>query len=205
MIVRMTDMSVTLGVGSSATTVVHNINVELQAGEIVMLRGRSGSGKTTLLNVLSGWSEPSVGEVVWADDIRPDRWDDVAVIPQALGLLADLTVGENVRLPSLVSGGRQDDIMEYLAIAHLADRMVDQVSLGEQQRASVARALAPKPRLIIADEPAAHQDHDRLELVWDAFRAAVQSGAAVIVASHHPDTVAYADRVLHMESGTIRS
>ena len=203
MIVRLTDLGVTLGAGGSAATVIHDINLEVQPGEIVMLRGRSGSGKTTLLNVLSGWSTPSVGEIEWNEDIRPDHWDDVAIIPQALGLLADLTIAENVRLPSLVGGGEQQDLMVYLGIAHLAERMIDQVSLGEQQRASVARALVLSPRLVIADEPAAHQDHDRLELVWDAFRRAADGGAAVVVASHHPDTAAYADRVLQMESGTL--
>jgi putative ABC transport system ATP-binding protein len=91
--------------------------------------------------------------------------------------------------------------MERLEIEHLASRSVTESSLGEQQRAAVARAMVAAPMLLLADEPSSHQDVDRLHLVWSLFHEAAHNGAAVLAASHDRDAEPYCDRILELRAG----
>ena len=199
--------------GPERVRALRGMDIAVGAGEVVALVGPSGSGKTTLLNVVCGWEEPDGGRVDChgPDPGRPQRerrWDEVAVVPQDLGLVAEVTVAENVLLP-LWLAGRFDDhdhrhAMGYLDrfnLAHARDRAPAELSLGEQQRLAVARAMVVRPRLLLADEPTGHQDAGSAELLFGAFRALAAAGGACLVATHSEEFLDHADRVVSMRDG----
>ena len=190
--------------GRSVIVVLNDLAAAVQPGEVVIVRGRSGSGKTTLLNILAGWQDPDAGTVTWGVD-HPESWDRVAVVPQSLGLLPELTLGENIGLPGRLADTEGDvsGVAEKLEISHLLDRPVGGASLGEQQRAAIGRALIRRPSLLLADEPSSHQDLDRLHLVWRLIDEVAGGGTGVIAATHDPDAFQYADRVLDLHDGRL--
>lgn len=193
-------------------TALDGVDLDLAPGELTVLVGPSGSGKSTLMFVAGGWEQPDSGSVS-AGGVLPDHpvqtmtWDQVAFVPQAIGLLDELTVRDNVEMAArflgLDDGRRVDELLVLLHLDRLAARRPPEVSRGEQQRAAVARALLLRPPLLLADEPTAHQDHERGALVLDALRTATDAGAACLVTSHDPASLAYADRVIRMSDGTV--
>jgi putative ABC transport system ATP-binding protein len=190
-----------------------DVGLSVARGELIALVGPSGSGKTTLLNVLAGWEEPDAGELLWEEQVIPSartlRWSELAVVPQSLGLMEDLTLWENVELPVRLgtapgAAARVDELIGSLGLAAIAARLPGETSLGEQQRAAVARALVGSPKLLLADEPTAHQDALWSRRVLETLTEAVASGAACIVASHHRETVEYCNRVAGIRDGQVR-
>lgn len=192
--------------GQTVIVVLNDLAAAVQPGEVVIVRGRSGSGKTTLLNILAGWQDPDAGTVTWGVD-HPESWDRVTVVPQSLGLLPELTLGENIGLPGRLADSEADvsGVAQKLEISHLLDRPVGGASLGEQQRAAIGRALIRRPSLLLADEPSSHQDLDRLHLVWRLIDEVAGGGTGVIAATHDPDAFQYADRVLDLHDGRLVS
>jgi ABC-type lipoprotein export system ATPase subunit len=201
--------------GDERVHALREVALVLHPGELVALVGPSGSGKSTLLNVLCGWEKPDGGSMRWTVELAgtsPDRlpWGSLAIIPQALGLLDDLTVAENILLPARLTGRlaelrpRADELMESLGIAHLAARYPKQTSLGEQQRCAASRALLLSPALLLADEPTAHQDAGWTDAILAEFRALLRRGGSCLIATHNPETWGYADRVLAMHDGELR-
>ncbi len=203
-VVRLTNISKSFRRGDTDVVVLNGLEAEIDRGEVVIIRGRSGSGKTTLLNILAGWQEPDTGDVSW-DIENPESWDEVAVVPQSLGLLPELTLGENIGLPGRLADSEADvsSVASRLEIPHVLDRPVDGASLGEQQRTAIGRALIRRPSLLLADEPSSHQDLGRLHLVWQLISEVAASGTAVIAATHDPDAFDYADRILDLSEGRL--
>ncbi len=200
---------------AEAVHALRDVGLSLHPGELVALVGPSGSGKSTLLNVLCGWERADSGELRWGGGLAGRRadhftWAQLALIPQALGLLEDLTLVENVSLPGRLSGrpdrgaGPAAERMNSVGISHLAERYPKQVSLGEQQRCCVSRALLLHPRIVLADEPTAHQDAHWTEVIFAAFRDLVRAGSVCLIATHNPQTWGYADRILSMHDGELR-
>jgi ABC-type lipoprotein export system ATPase subunit len=194
---------------------LRGVDLELFSGEMVALIGPSGSGKSTLLNVLCGWERPDEGSLALgagfsASDPARLPWSELSIVPQALGLLEDLTVRENVGLPARLLrrheelAERIDALLRRFGIDHLAERMPYETSLGEQQRVAVARALVLAPRLVLADEPSSHQDAKRAGLVYEALREAAADGASVLVATHDDEAYDYLDRILEVREGELR-
>lgn len=190
------------------------VDLTLAAGEIVALVGPSGSGKTSLLNVLSGWEQPDGGTVRWLgkrlDRPRDLPWGELAIVPQSLGLVDELTVRENVGLPLRLGerlGAQEEERVERLlgdfGLAQLSDRIPLETSLGEQQRTALARALILSPRVLIADEPTGHQDVVWSHGVLRALRRIASEGTACLVATHHRAVVRYVDRVLGIRDGIV--
>ena len=200
--------------GAERVHALRGVELALDPGELVALVGPSGSGKSSLLGVLAGWEPPDAGELTWAVPTAGSgpAWSELATVPQALGLLDDLTVRENVALPVRLrlgprraTEGRTEELLGLFGLAELADRSPSETSLGQQQRAAVARALVLTPQLVLADEPSAHQDAAWVHDVFAALRQVVHDrGAACLVATHDPDALAFADRVLHLADGELR-
>jgi putative ABC transport system ATP-binding protein len=188
--------------------VLDGVDLEVGRGEVVALAGRSGSGKTVLLTVVAGWERPDAGTVERPGDGpgagRP-AWHDVAVVPQSLGLLDELTVGENIALPGRLDHGSLDvdGLAARLGLGHLIDRFPSEVSLGERQRAALARAAAVAPRLLVADEPIAHQNDAWAEAVLAVVSDLAHRGTACLLATHNELAFRAADRVVRLVDGRI--
>lgn len=184
---------------------VDSVSLEIRAGEFVGLAGPSGSGKTTLLNLVVGWERPDGGVIERGVDVA-GGWRSVAVVPQELGLITELSAVQNVELAARL-GGRSTWSVEELFVAldlvGLADRLPDELSVGEQQRTAVARSVICGPRFVVADEPTAHQDERHADQVMDVLAATTAHGAAVLVATHDDRLLARVDRVLHLLDGRL--
>jgi putative ABC transport system ATP-binding protein len=216
--------------GDERVRALRGVDLALEGGEFVALLGPSGSGKSTLLLVLAGWETLDEGSVEISSyaaqgtaAVRGETtaepitlgWDRMGIVPQSLGLLDDLTVEENVLLPARLGANRRrvasldgpdahaGALMVSLDIARLKRARANELSLGEQQRVAVARALASKQSIVLADEPSTHQDADHAAAVFRALRAAADAGSVVVVATHDPDGLAYADRVIAMADGVL--
>lgn len=189
---------------------LRDINLDVHVGEVVALVGPSGSGKTTLLTILAGWERPDTGSLIidpelGAADPALLNWSKLAIVPQFLGALDDLSVRENVMLPAKLAGLPNDavQLLRTLDLAPVADRYPSETSLGEQQRAVVARALALSPAIILADEPTTHQDSLRAKLVLSALQSAAHYGSAVVIATHDPMVLASADMRVRLQDGNL--
>jgi len=200
--------------GAERVHALRGVDLALYPGELVALVGPSGSGKSSLLGLLAGWEPSDAGELTWAPGGAAGGapgWSELATVPQALGLLEDLTVRENVALPVRLglgrrraAEGRTEELLGLFGLAELADRSPSETSLGQQQRAAVARALVLTPQLVLADEPSAHQDAAWVHDVFAALRQVVHDrGAACLVATHDPDALKFADRVLNLADGQL--
>jgi putative ABC transport system ATP-binding protein len=190
---------------------VDGVSFDVLEGELVGIVGRSGSGKTTLLSLVAAWEHPDRGSVERPGGSAdgPPPWREVAVVPQNLGLLDELTVRENVAYPATLAGladeraGHIDGLLEALGLSPLAHRRPSETSVGEQQRAAVARALVLGPSILVADEPTCHQDRGWTERVLSAIRETCDSGTACIMATHDPSARSALDRRLEMHDGRI--
>jgi putative ABC transport system ATP-binding protein/lipoprotein-releasing system ATP-binding protein len=189
----------TYGSGPTATVALQPTDCAVAPGARLALVGPSGSGKTTLLHLLAGLDEPTLGTVSWPaigarDALRPGP---VAVVFQGPSLLAPLTVAENVALPLVLAGATDADAhataLEALSLVDLDDvagKLPEEISGGQAQRAAVARALAGRPRLILADEPTGQLDRVAGAGVIDVLLAAADRAGAGLVVSTHDPTVA---------------
>jgi putative ABC transport system ATP-binding protein len=174
----------------------------MDAGELVVVRGRSGSGKSTLLALIVGWCAPDGGSVSVLVHDSPDAgrslWSTVAIVPQVLGLVPELTVRENVAQALTGTDESVDDVLAALDIVELGDRSPTDTSMGQQQRVAVARAIAGRPHVLLADEPTSHQDAHHVAGVVAALRSAADAGSAVLVATHDDSIIAAANRVVDL-------
>ena len=200
--------------GSEPVHALDGVDLRVAAGELVALVGPSGSGKSTLLALLCGWETADSGTLAYAGALadRPPSslgWAELALVPQALGLVPDLSLADNVLLPARLRSGlagareRADQLLADFGLAHLADRYPHQASLGEQQRVAVARALLLRPAVLLADEPTAHQDRGHADALLDALTARAREGSAVLVATHDEIAWSRADRVFSMRDGRL--
>jgi putative ABC transport system ATP-binding protein len=213
MTLTATDLHKTYRRGREQVHALRGVSIEVRPGEVVALLGRSGSGKTTLLNCLLGWERPDRGDVRVPGAAAPDTatWSTVAVVPQRFGLLDELSLADNVALPARLAGlanprDAATATLETLRLGHLADRMPDEVSLGEQQRTAIARALVVRPAFLVADEPTGRLDEDLSIHVLATLREVyAAAGTGVLIASHDPVVVASADRVVRLGDGRVQA
>ncbi len=211
-LIEVDDVSKSYRRGEEVVRAVRAVTAALHAGRMVGLVGRSGSGKTTLLNLIGGWEEADAGRVAWSDGTpvgAAPPWSTVAILPQRLGLLDELSVRANVEYPARLAGRledlgeRVDDLLEQLGLTGLQDRPPRETSVGEQQRTALARALVLSPRVLLADESTGHQDTGWAGAVIQALRKAAQGGTCCLVATHDEVVARGFDLVLRMADGRI--
>jgi putative ABC transport system ATP-binding protein/lipoprotein-releasing system ATP-binding protein len=184
------------GRGRTATVALQPTTCSVRAGARVAITGPSGSGKSTLLHLMAGLDEPTVGRICWPaiGDRAALRPGPLAVVFQGPSLLAPLTVNENVALPLVLAGARDRDArtaagaaLARLGLDALANKLPEEISGGQAQRVAVARALAGRPRVVLADEPTGQLDQSSATAVVDVLLdAAADAGAALVVATHDP-------------------
>lgn len=189
--------------------VLAGVDLAIAAGEVVALVGPSGSGKTTLLTIVAGFERPDRGQVTVSgcDPAGGEAlpWSTLAMLPQSLGLLPELTVAENVGLPGRLGAAAGDgaDLLARLGLGHLAPRLPGEISLGEQQRTALARAAVVRPALLVADEPVSHQNRAWAEAMMGLVADLAAGGTACLLATHDDVAVAAAHRVVHLRDGRL--
>jgi len=174
-------------------------SLEVTAGELSVLVGRSGSGKSTLLMILAGFVDADAG----ATETPGRGWQETAYLAQRFGLLPELTIAENVDLPRRLRGSGLEPPLEALRLGDVAERLPAEASVGQQQRAALARALVGGAPALLVDEPTSHQDAESAEGVWEALGRACDEGAACLVATHDESAAARADRVWRIADGRV--
>jgi len=207
-------------IGKVETRALRGVSLTIESGEFTALVGPSGSGKTTLLQLIGCLDQPTSGQVfVNGKDVsrlnRNQRADmrrgTIGFVFQFFALIPTLTAYENVEMPLLLNGRgaseRRERVMHLLEMVGLAERAhhrPDQLSGGEQQRVAVARALAPEPTLILADEPTANLDTANGQQVMETMlRLNQETGITFVFATHDPRVIKYARRVITLRDGLI--
>src|SRR5882672_3849326 len=191
---RCTDLTRTYGSGAGAVHALRGVSCTLRPGTQVALTGPSGSGKSTLLHLLAGLDTPTSGTIAWpglggSPEGRPGL---IGIVFQGPSLLPPLDVTENIALPLLLAGGQETQSRERAAAAlhdvgldELAARLPEELSGGQAQRVAVARALAARPRLVLADEPTGQLDSAHAAQVAGLLLdAASRLGAGLVLATH---------------------
>jgi putative ABC transport system ATP-binding protein len=201
--------------GDVEVQALRSVDLELYAGELVVLLGASGSGKSTLLNILGGLDVPTSGTVRYLDhdltaaaerELTRFRREHVGFVFQFYNLIPSLTALENVALVTEIAT-RPMDPAEALRLVGLGERLQHfpaQLSGGEQQRVAIARAVAKRPDVLLCDEPTGALDYATGKLVLEVLaRVNVELGTTTAVITHNAAIAAMADRVIHMSSGRI--
>ena len=219
-VIRLTGLTRSFEQGGVRIDVLRGVDLTVQPGEVVALLGPSGSGKSTLLQAV-GLLEGGFGgriEIAGTDatDLNSDartalRRDRIGFVYQFHHLLPDFNALENVVLPQLVAGtersaanARAEELLGALGLAERLDHRPSQLSGGEQQRVAVARALANKPALVLADEPTGNLDEATADKVLAQFLELVRGqGGATLVATHNERLAARMDRVVRLHEGKL--
>lgn len=216
MIVKFQDVVKTYGTGEGMQTAVDHISFSIDEGEFVVILGQSGAGKSTVLNMLGGMDQPSEGTVTVAGrevssmndkQLGSYRADVIGFIFQFYNLLPSLTAYENIALVKSIvkNAGNADELLKLVGLEHCRDKFPSQMSGGEQQRVSIARALAKKPQILLGDEPTGALDSETgvvvLELLQKLCR---EQEKTVILVTHNADIAKCADKVIRMKNGKIK-
>ena len=205
----------TYHMGEVSIEALKDATFEIEKGEICVIVGASGAGKTTLLNILGGMDSLTSGRVVLdgkeissynANELTTYRRYDVGFVFQFYNLVQNLTAIENVELAAQICKNPMDaaEVIDLVGLHDRAQNFPAQLSGGEQQRVSIARALAKNPKILLCDEPTGALDYKTgkqvLKLLQDTCR---NTGRTVIVITHNSALTAMADRVIHIKSGTV--
>jgi putative ABC transport system ATP-binding protein len=206
--------------GEHIVEALAGVDFVVEKGEFVALMGPSGSGKSTLLHLLGGLDKPTDGEVTLAgqrlsllddDQITLVRRRNVGFVFQFFNLLPILTAEENIALPLTIDGqdirnhqARIDRLLELVELTERRHHRPDQLSGGEQQRVSIARALVTEPAVVLADEPTGNLDSRTGAVIMALLqRSCYELGQTIIVVTHDPRAATYADRVIFLQDGQI--
>lgn len=218
--ITIEELRKTYGTGDTAVNALKGVNMQVKPGEVVGLVGPSGSGKSTLLKCLGAVIEPTAGSMTLGEDVIYDgqwkisdlgalRRDNIGFVFQAPYLIPFLDVIDNVALILMLAGhsnaesrNRAMELLEALDVAHRAKAMPSQLSGGEQQRVSIARALVNRPPVILADEPTAPLDSERaLAVIKILNQMARQYETAIIVVTHDEKIIPTFKRIYHIRDG----
>jgi putative ABC transport system ATP-binding protein len=217
-LVEVRDLRLTVAASAGPVNILGGIDLTVGEGEAVGVVGPSGSGKTSLLMVLAGLERATGGEVVVAgtritalneDALARFRRDTVGIVFQAFHLIPTMTALENVALPLELAGHRDAvqvarDSLAAVGLAHRLTHLPGQLSGGEQQRVALARAFAPRPRLLLADEPTGNLDAATGRAVMDLlFDMQARLGTTLFLITHDPALAARCGRRIHIADGRV--
>lgn len=216
-VVELKQISKSFTDGLQLHQVLDQISLTIEQGETVALTGPSGSGKSTLLNLIGGFEHYDAGELC-LNNIATNSWQDrqwsqyrrrqLGVIFQQFNLLSPLTVAGNIQFQ--LSLNKQswnpwcDELSQQLGLSELLDRHIDTLSGGQQQRVAVARALAHKPQLILADEPTGNLDAEAGQEVMQLLcKLAADAQSSILMVTHSEECASYMQRRWHLSRGKI--
>lgn len=209
------DVGRTFGAGAAAVVAVHGTSCTVEQGARIAIAGPSGSGKSTLLHLLAGLEQPTRGELHWPQfgTAREQLARHIGVIFQGPSLVPALDVAENVALPLVLAGvedeevkGRVDQAMDLVGVDELAGKLPEELSGGQGQRVVVARVLAQRPRLVLADEPTGQLDLATGQHLVDVLLAAAEEiGAGLLVTTHDRAVVERLHTHWFMHEGRLRT
>lgn len=221
MIAELKDVSRAYRMGESPVYALNKVNLLIRRGEYIAVMGPSGSGKSTLLNILGGVDCPSEGEV-HLSNTRIDNLSEKALLSvrrrkvsyifQEARLLSSLTAVENVMLPLAFrhanNGPSRDKtyalrMLEKVGLGRRASHLPHQLSGGEAQRVSIARALMNDPSIILADEPTGNLDSKTGEEIMSLFKDLNSEGLTIVMVTHDPQKASHANRVIRLKDGEI--
>ena len=201
------------------TIALNNVSFTVEDGEFVAIMGPSGCGKSTLLNILGLLDNPTSGKYFLGnhevanlkEKERTDvRKGEIGFVFQSFNLIDELNVAENIELPLLYMGvsskerrKRSGDVMERVGMSHRAKHFPSQLSGGQQQRTAIARAILPRPKLVLADEPTGNLDSKSGKEVMDLLSELHKEGTTIVMVTHSLHDANYADRVINMFDGEI--
>ncbi|MBN1350848.1 ABC transporter ATP-binding protein [candidate division KSB1 bacterium] len=208
--------------GETRLPVLNGLNFELEAGQLVAIMGRSGSGKSTLLNVIAGLEEIDSGKIYFAGTDIGNlksrqrvifRRDNLGIIYQFFNLVPTLTVEENITLPFLIAGekhttinGRLEHVLQYTGMASRRKHLPSQLSGGEMQLVSLARAFIRQPKVILADEPTGNVNLKTGKMIMQKLRTTAEiEETSIVLVTHSPEDASWADRIDFLVDGKIKS
>lgn len=205
--------------GEVETAILKGVNLRVETGEFIAIMGRSGAGKSTLMYQMSLLDEPSSGEVIidgqnthnlTAEQKTRFRLEKLGYVFQDYALIPDLTALENVVLPLLMQGvaksiayERAFEALSKVGLVNHLHQLPSQLSGGEQQRASIARAIAHKPNILFADEPTANLDNESSKAVMEIFTDLHRQGQTIIMVTHEEPYGRMAEKIIRLDDGKI--
>ena len=205
--------------GSNQVHALRSISFTVEQGEYVAIMGESGSGKTTLLNILAALDKPTSGEVllngksigeIREKELSAFRRDNLGFVFQDFNLLDNFSVKDNIFLPLVLAGKKYDEmtealrpIIQRLEIGDILNKFPYEVSGGQQQRAAVARALIPKPQLVLADVPTGSLDSRATDHLLRLFNDINGDGQTILMVTHSVKAASHAKRVLFIRDGEV--
>ena len=217
-ILETKDLCKYYGADSQLVKAVDHVNIKIEQGEFVTIVGKSGSGKSTLLHLLGGLDNPTSGQILMEgkeitaygkEELAAYRRRKIGFIFQAYNLIPSLNVWENAILPAGLDGKAIDDayvedILRTLGMEEKRKNLPNTLSGGQQQRCAIARALAAKPAIILADEPTGNLDSKTGDEVMSLLRlTAKKYGQTLVVITHNEEIAQTADRTLLIEDGKV--
>lgn len=214
-ILKAISLEKTYGQGDGTVYALHDVSMEIRKGELLVILGSSGSGKSTLLNMLGGMDLPSSGQIIsdgrnicaLSDQKRTlYRKEKIGFVFQFFNLLQDLTAEENVALPAGISRNHPEvtRVLDLVSMTHHRKKYPSQLSGGEQQRISIARALIKKADLLLCDEPTGSLDYETGRQILVTLEELVRKhNQTVVLVTHTKEIAKMADRVIRMRSGKI--
>jgi len=205
--------------GTVETRVLKDVSLQIEQGEFIAIMGKSGAGKSTFMYQLGLLDHPTSGDVIIDDVVATQlshddrtrfRLENLGYIFQDYALVPELTAIENVMVPLLMQGKTVEEATEIsraslarIGLSHRENNLPSQMSGGEQQRVSIARAVAHNPKILFADEPTANLDNISSEAVMEVFKDLHNQGQTIIMVTHEPEYTAYCDRVIYLSDGQI--
>lgn len=217
--IKIENLTKTFRTTEVETLALNKVSLEVRDKEFVAIMGPSGCGKSTLLNIMGLLDNPTSGSYfldgkevgsLKEKDRTNVRKGNIGFVFQSFNLIDELNVAENIELPLLYMGvsskerrKRSGDVMERVGMSHRAKHFPSQLSGGQQQRTAIARAILPRPKLVLADEPTGNLDSKSGKEVMDLLSELHKEGTTIVMVTHSLHDANYADRVINMFDGEI--